>query len=204
MRPEHHPSHDTMAAYAAGALASGFALVVGAHVEHCAVCRSTLRTLEAVSGSALEALPDVAMSEGALEKALARLDAAPLPPLPDARPFLQRLPLKRRKWVAPGAWVAAVDTPRDESARVYVLGVKAGFPTARHQHEGLEFCTVLEGAFRDQSGLYRAGDFAASEGDYAHQPLVEGDRDCVCIFATEAKLRPKGIISSLVFWYANV
>jgi putative transcriptional regulator len=124
--------------------------------------------------------------------------------LPDKRSFLQRLPVKKRKWVAPGAWVAAVETPHGESARVYLLNVQAGFPTAHHSHEGLEFCTVLKGAFRDQSGLYRAGDFAECADDYDHQPVVEPDADCLCLFATEAKLKPKGLISKLVFMYADV
>lgn len=204
MAPQHHPSSDTLAAYGAGALAPGFGLVVGVHVENCAHCRKTLGSFEAVSGAALEALPEAAMSEGALESALARLDAASLPPLPDRRTLLQRLPLRKRKWVAPGAWVAAVDTPRDDQARVYLLNVKSGFPTARHSHEGLEFCTVIEGAFRDQSGLYKAGDFAEAADEYDHQPVVEGERDCLCLFATEAKLKPKGLIASLVFAYADV
>jgi putative transcriptional regulator len=118
--------------------------------------------------------------------------------------LLQRLPLKKRKWVAPGAWVAPVETPRSDPARVYLLWVKAGFPTGRHSHEGLEFCTVLEGAFRDQSGIYRAGDFAECADDYDHQPTVESDADCLCLFASEAKLKPKGLISKLVFAYADV
>jgi putative transcriptional regulator len=144
------------------------------------------------------------MSEGALESVLMRLDAAPLPPLPDRRPLMQRLPFGKRKWVAPGAWVAAVETPRADHARVYLLNVKAGFPTARHAHEGFEFCAVLKGAFRDQSGLYRAGDFAECADDYDHQPIVEPDGDCLCLFATEAKLKPKGLIGKLVFAYADV
>lgn len=202
--PSRHPSLETMTGYAAGALRPGFGLVVGAHVEQCPHCRGVLRGLEAASGEALQSVEAVAMEQGALEKTLARLDSVSLPPLSDERPLLQRLPMKKRRWVAPGAWVAEVETPRAASDRVYVLHVAAGFPTARHTHDGLEFCTVLSGAFRDQTGLYGPGDFAEAEGDFDHQPAVEGDEACVCLFATEGKLKAKGLIGRMVFAYADV
>jgi putative transcriptional regulator len=77
-------------------------------------------------------------------------------------------------------------------------------PTARHEHSGAEFCTVLKGAFRDESGLYSAGDFAATDGDVDHQPVVIGDEECVCLFATEGRLKARGVLGRLAFAYANV
>lgn len=204
MSPLHHPAPDILAAYAAGTLEPGFGLVVSAHVEQCAQCRKQVGVFEAASGAALADLPQSALAPGALERVLARLDEAPPLPAADTRPLLDRLPLKPRKWVAPGVWVAAVDTPHAPENRVYVLSVGPGMPTARHEHTGAEFCTVLKGAYRDELGTFAAGDFAAAYGDLNHQPMVVGDEACVCLFATEGRLKPQGLIGRIAFSLADV
>lgn len=76
--------------------------------------------------------------------------------------------------------------------------------SARHEHSGQEFCTVLKGAYRDQLGLFSAGDFAAAEGDFNHQPMVQGDEACACLFATEGRLKAQGLVGRLAFAFANV
>lgn len=206
MNPRHHPSADVLAAYAAGALEPGFGLVVGAHIEACATCRTNVLAFEAASGAALNDLPSAELVvPDAFARVLAKIDREPTPaPAPDTRPLLQRLPLKPRKWVAPGVWVAAVDTPHAPNNRVYLLSVKPGMPTARHEHSGAEFCTVLTGAYTDELGTFSAGDFAATDTEVNHQPVVQGDEDCICLFATEGRLKPQGFLGRLAFAYANV
>lgn len=204
MSPQHHPSDDVLTAYVAGALEPGFGLVVGAHVELCAQCHARVGAFQATSGVALEKLSPETVDEDALAKVLARLEAPERSLAPDTRPLLQRLSLKRKKWVAPGVWVAGVDTPHAPQNRVYLLSVAAGGLTARHEHSGAEFCTVLSGAYRDELGLFAAGDFAAAESDLNHQPVVDGNETCVCLFATEGRLRPQGLLGRLAFAYADV
>jgi putative transcriptional regulator len=205
MSPQHHPADEILTAYAAGALEPGFGLVVGAHVETCAHCRARIGALEAASGSALTELPEAELAPDALARAMARLgDAPPSAPASDERSLLQRLPLKAKKWVAPGVWVAAVDTPHAAGNRVYVLSVAPGMPTARHEHSGAEFCTVLEGAYRDELGTFAAGDFAAVYGELNHQPVVVGATSCVCLFATEGRLKPQGVLGRIAFGFADV
>lgn len=204
MKPRHHPSADVLAAYAAGTHEPGFGLVVGAHVETCAECRARVRSFEAASGAALEDLPQADVAGDALMKTLARLDSAEALPQADTRPLLERLPVGPRKWIAPGVWVAAVKTPHAANNRVYLLSVAPGMPTARHEHSGAEFCTVLQGAFHDETGHYGPGDFASTDEHVNHQPVVEGDEDCVCLFATEGRLKPQGFLGRLAFAYANV
>jgi putative transcriptional regulator len=186
-------------------LESGFGLVVGAHVEMCGACRARVAAFEAASGAALQEVAEASLASDALTRVMARLGEAPAAPVAaETRPMLERLPLKPRKWIAPGVWVAAVDTPHARTNRVYLLSVAPGMPTARHTHTGAEFCTVLKGAFRDESGVYGAGDFAATEHEINHQPIVEGDEDCICLFATEGRLKPQGLLGRLAFAYANV
>jgi putative transcriptional regulator len=62
----------------------------------------------------------------------------------------------------------------------------------------------LKGAYRDELGLFAAGDFAAAESDLNHQPVVEGAEACVCLFATEGRLKPQGLLGRLAFAYADV
>ncbi|MGE0595057.1 MAG: ChrR family anti-sigma-E factor [Hyphomonadaceae bacterium] len=207
MNPRHHPSHEILTSYASGLAEPGFGLVIGAHVQQCRACQTQVAQFEAASGEALSALPEADVAGDALSRALAKIGvAAPeaSSSRPDERPLLQRLPLKSKKWVAPGVWVAAVDTPHAPENRVYVLHVGAGRPTARHAHSGAEFCTVLQGAFSDDSGYYAAGDFAAADGEVQHQPVVEGDEACVCLFATEGRLKAQGMLGRLAFGYADV
>lgn len=207
MNPRHHPPGDILAAYAAGALEPGFGLVVGAHLETCAHCARSVRGFEAASGAALADLPKSELSGDALARVLKRLDApsAPAPaPAPDPRPLLERLTLKPKRWVAPGVWAAAVDTPHARENRVYVLRIAPGLPAARHEHSGAEFCAVLKGAYRDELGLFAAGDFAAVEGDLNHQPKVTPEGECICLFATEGRLKAKGLIGRLAFALADV
>lgn len=203
MNPTHHPSDDILTAYAAGALEAGFGLVVGAHVEQCVHCRQRVGAMEAASGASLEGLQSAEVAPDALDQVMARLGerAAPTPP---RKPLLERLPLRPKKWVAPGVWVAAVDTPHAPNNRVYLLRVAAGAPTARHEHSGAEFCTVLTGAYRDELGLFSAGDFAAADGELNHQPMIQGDAACICLFATEGRLKPQGLIGRIAFALADV
>lgn len=204
MSPRHHPSDDILTAYTAGALEPGFGLVVGAHLEVCAHCRARVGVFEAASGAALEESPAAEVESDALAKVLARLDRQPPAEQADRRPLMERLSLKPRKWVAPGVWVAGVDTPHAPENRVYLLSVGRGGLTARHEHTGAEFCTVLSGAYRDELGVFAAGDFAAAEPDLNHQPVVHGDEACVCLFATEGRLKAQGWLGRMAFAYANV
>ena len=204
MSPQHHPADDVLTAYAAGALEPGFGLVVGAHLEACACCRARVGALEATSGAALADLPESEIAPDALAKVMARLDEPSAPVAIDTRRLIDRLPLKPKRWVAPGVWVAAVETPHARDNRVYILSVAPGMPTARHEHTGAEYCTVLQGAYRDEVGRFATGDFAAAYGEFNHQPVVDGDQTCVCLFATEGRLKPQGLLGRIAFGFADV
>jgi putative transcriptional regulator len=201
--PQHHPSAETLALYAAGNLRPGFDVVVAAHLQACPACRGDLAKLEQLGGELIFEIDPVALGEHALAATLARLDApAPVPPSPMGLGDL--LSSARRRWVAPGVWSAGVETPHHRDDRVYLLRVAPGARTARHTHFGAEFTQVLEGALDDNGMIYRAGDFVELGEDHTHRPVVHGDQACLCLFATEGRLVPTDIVGRIAFAVANV
>jgi putative transcriptional regulator len=106
--------------------------------------------------------------------------------------------------VAPGVWVAKIDTPHAAEDRVYMLSAAPGVATARHGHSGAEFTQVLSGVLRDGEIVYRGGDFSECIEADTHHPKTEGDAPCICLFATSGRLRAKGILGRMAFALADV
>lgn len=200
---QHHPSLETLAAYAAGTQRAGFDVVTAAHLSVCAECRDRVASLECVGGAALAGTDAAALAEDALAQTLNRLDAPP-PVLAPTRTIEDLLRSAKRRWVAPGVWVAKIDTPHAPEDRVYMLSAAPGAATAKHSHSGLEFTQVLSGSLRDDGVIYRAGDFAERDSSHMHQPDTIGDEPCVCLFATQGRLAPTGFIGRIAFALADV
>ena len=55
-----------------------------------------------------------------------------------------------------------------------------GYPA--HRHIGVEEVLVLQGGYRDQKGVYRAGSYIVNEAGSAHHPVaLDGTEDCVML-----------------------
>ena len=63
---------------------------------------------------------------------------------------------------------------------------------------------MLSGAYRDEIGLFAAGDFESADDALDHQPVVQGDEACVCLFATEGRLKAQSLIGRIAFGFADV
>ena len=190
MSVRHHPADAILADYAAGTLKPGFDLIVAAHVESCAHCRATVRLFEQAKAGVMREAEPAAVEADALSRLMARLDEpAPPEPVHDARPLVQRLPLKRRRWLAPKVWVQPVDVAHDRGDKVYLLYVGAGIRGLDHHHSGPEFTQVVSGALNDDGEVFAAGDFCERGPEHSHQPVVEpDDGGCLCLTATEGPL----------------
>jgi putative transcriptional regulator len=66
-----------------------------------------------------------------------------------------------------------------------LIRMKAGRKAPRHGHSNRDVTLVLEGAFRDEFGVYQRGDIAFAEPGQHHRPEVVGDKDCICLVAKE-------------------
>jgi putative transcriptional regulator len=201
--PTHHPGIDTLAEYAAGQLRAGFDVVLAAHLRGCALCRNEVAQMEAVGGGLLETISPAQLDGHALAATLARLDE-PAPQARPARSLDQLLTGARRRWIAPGIWIAPIDTPHDPETRVFLLRVGAGMSTAPHSHSGAEMTQVLVGALSDDGIIYRAGDMVELDQAHGHHPQVAGNEACICLFATQGRLKPTTLVGRVAFALARV
>ncbi|MFL9824248.1 ChrR family anti-sigma-E factor [Rhodoplanes sp. SY1] len=79
MTVAHHPTEETLAAFAAGTLDEGRMLVVAAHLAACPDCRRTVRMLEATGGLMLDDLAPAEMASDGFLRAMAEIDAPAFP-----------------------------------------------------------------------------------------------------------------------------
>ncbi|MEI4488405.1 ChrR family anti-sigma-E factor [Frigidibacter sp. MR17.14] len=202
----HHLPDDLLADYAAGRLAEPFALVVAAHVSLCDECRAALAAQEAFGGALLETAPPVAMAPGALQAVLARAPgAAPIRVAPTPGAVLPA-PLRdavggdlaavRWRPVGMGVKQAVVSSGPGGSARL--LSIPPGVAMPEHGHRGREVTLVLQGAYADAEGRYARGDVEAAGDDLEHTPVAEPGGPCLCLIATDAPLRFRGLIPRLL------
>jgi len=185
--PIHHPSAAVLTDYSSGALRPAFGVVVAAHLEACPHCRATLRGLEALGGEMIAVLPETSLSEQALPRVMAGIER-PVDRAPEgAHTTVDRVPFGRELWLGPGMGIAKAKMEGGDL--LYKLRLPAGQPTFPHGHDGIEYTTVLTGAFDDGFHIYSAGDFAEAGDDLHHKPHVTPGSECICLIASERPLR---------------
>jgi putative transcriptional regulator len=198
MNIRHHLSEPLLIAYAAGNLPEAFGLVTATHISMCDECRARLGALEAVGGAVLEG-QSAAMSAGALEAVLARLEAPEVPVR--ARSPLQGYiggDLSAVKWTSLGMGVRQAILPTSKAASARLLYIPAGQSVPDHGHRGMELTLVLQGAFRDDTDRFGVGDLEIATEDLEHTPVAEAGQDCICLAATDAPLRFNALIPRLL------
>lgn len=208
MTIRHHPADDLLLAHASGRLPTALTLVVGAHLETCARCRSTVRDLEALGGLLLDDLPPAPLPDAALARTLAAIDAPPAPRPPRALQAPPPLPPgaawprvlagcapTRWRWIGPGMHYARVAVPYDPAANLFLLRIAAGKYLPQHTHGGVEFTQVLHGRFHDGRALFDAGDFDAADGQVRHQPVVQEGGECICLAALDGRVLFDGFVA---------
>lgn len=188
----HHPSEETLGLYAFGRLGAGMSLVMGAHLRACAHCRAAVEGLEAAAGALLETAEPTALPGDALTRTLDRLDD-PAPPEP-AKVDLDRL-IRKGVWLpaAPGLAFKSLGRYADPGERLYLLKAKPGTALPEHGHDGCERLVVLEGAFDNGGQILSAGDFTECDETMVHQPGALSHQGCVCLAATDGRLKFTGL-----------
>jgi putative transcriptional regulator len=201
----HHPSDETLAAFAAGTLDECRALVVATHLSFCPQCCGVVEAFEQVGGALLEDAEPAPMDAGALERAMSELDQTKLArtaPVPEANRDLPR-PLSRYalgswRWIGPGVQWRPVNVTSPEGLRVFMLKAAPGTRLPRHKHTGTEWTCVFEGAFRHDIGRYGPGDFDEADETVEHNPIVEAGVPCICLVALQGRLKLQSRLGRLL------
>ncbi|HET7085300.1 MAG TPA: ChrR family anti-sigma-E factor [Rhizomicrobium sp.] len=205
----HHPDETLLLAYAGGAADEALSLIVAAHMAFCETCRARVRKLETIGGSLLEDLRPVALSDDALDAALAKLDKMlPEKPAPRRaygasaragatikngtpdvlRPYIGG-DLRDARWRRMGPNLSYLPLFRRGPVTARLLRGVPGAATGMHRHAGEEYTLVLRGGFRDVTGDYGPGDLQMMEGDMRHNPVADTSEDCINLAVTTGALK---------------
>lgn len=208
MSISHHPSDETLRAFAAGSLDESRAVVVAAHLSLCPQCRQALHAFESVAGALLDRLAPSEMRSDALDRTLARVGLEP-EPRPDyrhaAQPGESGLPRPLMQYelgpwrrIGFGVLWRSVGVPAEDGHRVFMLKAKPGIRLPQHRHRGTEWTCVFQGAFRHQLGRFGPGDFDEADESVEHHPTVEDGEPCICLVALGGGIELRGPLGRLL------
>lgn len=201
---KHHLSDALLMAYSAGTLPEAFSLTVAAHISMCDDCRARLGAFDTLGGALIDECETADLSDSALEDTLALIDrtedtekVAPAP----ARGVLPKPvqdyiggDLDAVKWKSIGMGVKQAILPTSKDATARLLYIPAGSAVPDHGHNGTELTLVLQGAFSDEVDHFGPGDIEIANEELDHTPVAEIGADCICLAATDAPLRFRGLI----------
>ncbi|UJQ94329.1 ChrR family anti-sigma-E factor [Mariluticola halotolerans] len=213
MTVQHHLDDATLLRYASGDLDEAFSIVVAAHIAMCDTCRAAAHAAEEIGGYLLAEADAAPLESNALDRMMGLLDAEG----PDMMPTRQirvtpkgdvPLPLQhfigpelddiRWRKLVPGVRKHTIKLASAPRSSLYMLYIGEGMAMPEHGHGGTEMTLVLSGAYRDDLGRFGPGDIADLDEHVEHQPRVEPGGPCICLVATEAPTRFKGIFSRLL------
>jgi putative transcriptional regulator len=208
---QHHPADHHLLALASGQLDSGRGFVVSAHVETCSSCQRRIQDFLEVGGEVLQAVEPLNVSPDAFAQTLLRIEAgsrageiATAAPTPAGFPresvallpsrLLQGCSGEPWRWLGPGVRYSTIKVPHAARSKVFLLKIAPGQTLPQHSHGGCEFTQVLCGSFHDGRAKFDVGDFDETDPHVTHQPVVNGDAECICLAYLDAPLRFPGWI----------
>lgn len=210
MNIQHHPSDELLTAYAAGTLDQGQHIALATHLMTCSDCRKWVRSMEHLGGAVLTDLAPEAMSSGALDRILSRLEepvekAQIEPALDDGvsdvaglPAFVRRFPAGEWKWLAPRLHLRRIRISESDETRVFLLKAGENLKLLPHAHTGVEMTCVLHGSFSHDGERYGVGDFDLGDREMNHDITIGPDGDCVCLVAMQGELQLKGFLGRLM------
>ena len=209
MSCNHHPDLSTLLNYGAGSLPDALAMVVTCHLDQCEACRKTVADAEQIGMEVLKDAPLDVMSQDARNNILAMLDDHIVDVQPDKSEPVEEgdIPTPLRPLI--GQWFTDLKWSRlapglkqfvlpASDGKLRLLDISPGAVMPVHGHSGSELTLVLKGSYSDELGRFRAGDVADVDPDVSHQPVADTHEGCICLIATDAPLRFKGLVPRLL------
>lgn len=198
----HSVPDDLLMGYATGALPQAFDLVLATHVSLCDDARARLEAFEAIGGAVLEEMESAEIAEDSLDRTLGMIDD--MPTVERTAPSSGTFPAPLQaivggdeaavRWRSLGGGVKQSVLQSDKNGTARLLLIPAGRAMPPHSHRGTEMTLVLKGAFRDEDGVFARGDLEVADAAVNHQPIAEPGEDCICLVATDARLRFNGLL----------
>lgn len=201
----HHLDDSTLLSYGAGALNEGFSFVVATHLQMCEQCRERQAQAEAIGGELLASLPPVQMAAGGLNALWAKIDNSAAQPQAISKPKINPQALLdgdysdiRWRTLVPGIKQHIFDDLESDSGSVRLFSIAPGTTIPHHSHGGGELTLILSGSYHDEIGRFQRGDIADLDDAISHQPIADTAEPCVCLIATDQKLRFSGVINRVL------
>lgn len=200
----HHIPDAILAAYAAGALPQAYGVAVASHISLCSQCRIALEAHQAVGGAVLENTHSVAVSSMLKDNILAQLDDSFTPEPVFERngiypgPVMETMQGRSPKWKKLGMGVRQDILSADKHGSVRLLYIPPGQAVPDHSHNGMEMTLVLQGSFSDGTGHFGVGDIEIADETLEHTPIADPGDACICLAATDARLRFNALVPRLL------
>ncbi|GAA6182522.1 ChrR family anti-sigma-E factor [Shimia sp. NS0008-38b] len=191
----HHIPEPMLAAYATGTLPHAFSVVVAAHISLSEESRAVVEAHETVGGLVLEDACAADVPVAMKTSVMAMLDD-PIPETPSFHgsspypaPVMALLKGAEPRWKTLGMGVRQDILASDKHGSVRLLYIPPGQAVPDHGHNGLEMTLVLQGSFSDETGTFGVGDVEMADETLEHTPVAAPGSPCICLAATDARLR---------------
>lgn len=217
MKITHHPDDATLMSYSAGALPEALSAVVSTHLMLCPTCRRHVRDMELIGGTLIENLDLVGRAEMETDKVVRSIPSlggaavglgsgdgavadSGLDPVDQAAMRLTGVTLAEVPWkrLGFGVWHYPLALTSSGGGDLRLLKVQRGQALPEHGHGGSELTLVLDGAYEDHLGQFGTGDVADLDDEVEHRPIADPDVGCICVVASERKIRFTGVIGRLL------
>lgn len=219
MKITHHPDISSLMCCSAGSQPEACAAVIASHLACCAECREEVRRMQKIGAALFEKLEPAKMSASAPIVAMRACEqdvddkggkgqeawmGAPCKacagdvPGPLAALVGDNLCDINWRWVAPGVWTYPIPLSEGCKGDLRLFKIAPGKALPEHDHDGYELTLILKGGYTDAHGTYQAGDVAELDEGVAHGPVACPHKGCVCLTATEGKVRFTGWLPRLL------
>jgi len=225
MNIQHHPDKSTLLAYAAGVLNEASSFIISLHSTYCEQCRAEINQANQLGANLLHNIQSEQLTENSFQQLWNRIENYPDKDFdytgcehtnidneqniisPETGPTsdkvlsaCQQKAFNDLDWcfLAPGIKQVILDDLYSSQGSVRLFKIKPGVKIPHHTHRSNELTLVMQGNYQDELGRFQFGDLSDLDASHCHQPTVHSDEDCICLIATEDKLKFTNPVFSLM------